>query len=255
MAQSTETGGVIMLKRCITAENRKLHVSPIWVMFFLLPIISAGYGTFNYLQNLEILKDKWYSLWTQHTLFYSMFFFHAMVAVYAAYLWRLEHLGYNWNIIMASPVKTRDLFAAKFVVVAKLALLTHRFVFLLYTFCGKIFAHLSGWPPIELPFFLLRGALGDLAVIAVQLVLSMLIRSFALPVFLALIGGISGIFVSSKGLALLWPYSLMQAGMNANKSKDVLAGGYGLFIAGCVIWLIVIFILADVLLKKKDIRA
>nr|WP_294649411.1 hypothetical protein [uncultured Blautia sp.] len=47
-----------MLKRCITAENRKLHVSPIWVMFFLLPIISAGYGTFNYLQNLEILKDK-----------------------------------------------------------------------------------------------------------------------------------------------------------------------------------------------------
>lgn len=238
MAQSTETGGVIMLKRCITAENRKLHVSPIWVMFFLLPIISAGYGTFNYLQNLEILKDKWYSLWTQHTLFYSMFFFHAMVAVYAAYLWRLEHLGYNWNIIMASPVKTRDLFAAKFVVVAKLALLTHGFVFLLYTFCGKIFAHLSGWPPIELPFFL-RGVLGALAVIAVQLVLSMLIRSFALPVF----------------LALIWPYSLMQAGMNANKSKDVLAGGYGLFIAGCVIWLIVIFILADVLLKKKDVRA
>ena len=227
-----------MLKRCITAENRKLHVSPIWVMFFLLPIISAGYGTFNYLQNLEILKDKWYSLWTQHTLFYSMFFFHAMVAVYAAYLWRLEHLGYNWNIIMASPVKTRDLFAAKFVVVAKLALLTHGFVFLLYTFCGKIFAHLSGWPPIELPFFL-RGVLGALAVIAVQLVLSMLIRSFALPVF----------------LALIWPYSLMQAGMNANKSKDVLAGGYGLFIAGCVIWLIVIFILADVLLKKKDVRA
>lgn len=69
-----------MLKRCIIAENRKLHASPIWVMFFLLPIISAGYGTFNYLQNLEILKDKWYSLWSQHTLFYSIFFFPAMVA-------------------------------------------------------------------------------------------------------------------------------------------------------------------------------
>ncbi|MFR2020841.1 MAG: hypothetical protein ACLS6G_10240 [Christensenellales bacterium] len=33
----------------------------------------AGYGTFNYLQNLEILTDGWYSLWTQHTLFYSLF--------------------------------------------------------------------------------------------------------------------------------------------------------------------------------------
>ena len=30
-----------MLKRCILAENRKLHASPIWAMFFLLPILSA----------------------------------------------------------------------------------------------------------------------------------------------------------------------------------------------------------------------
>ena len=93
-----------MLKRCIIAENRKLHASPIWVIFFVLPLISAGYGTFNYLQNLEILTERWYSLWTQHTLFYSMLFFPAMVSAYAAYLWRLEHLGHNWNLIMASPV-------------------------------------------------------------------------------------------------------------------------------------------------------
>ena len=51
-----------MLKRCIRAENRKLHTSPIWLLFLILPLISAGYGTFNYLQNLEILTDGWYSL-------------------------------------------------------------------------------------------------------------------------------------------------------------------------------------------------
>lgn len=50
-----------MLKRCIIAENRKLHASPIWVIFFVLPLISAGYGTFNYLQNLEILTERWYA--------------------------------------------------------------------------------------------------------------------------------------------------------------------------------------------------
>ena len=94
-----------MLKRCILAENRKLHASPIWAMFFVLPILSATYGTFNYLQNLEILTDGWYSLWTQHTLFYSMLFFPAMVATYAAYLWRLEHLGHNWNLIMQAPYR------------------------------------------------------------------------------------------------------------------------------------------------------
>ena len=177
-----------MLKRCILAENRKLHASPIWAMFFVLPILSATYGTFNYLQNLEILTDGWYSLWTQHTLFYSMFFFPAMAATYAAYLWRLEHLGHNWNLI--SPVPPLDLFAAKFAVMTKLALLTHGFVFALFVFCGKVFAHLPGLPPVTLPLFLLRGLLGALAVIAAQLVLAMVIRSFAVPIFLGLMGGL-----------------------------------------------------------------
>lgn len=244
-----------MLKRCIAAENRKLHASPIWVMFFVLPILSAGYGTFNYLQNLEILRDGWYSLWTQHTLFYSLFFFPAMVAAYAAYLWRLEHLGHNWNFIMAAPVRPLDLFAAKFVVVAKLALLTHGFVFVLYTVCGKVFARLPGWPPVSLPLYLLRGAVGALAVIAAQLVLAMFIRSFAVPIFLGLVGGITGMLAAAKGVSLLWPYALMQAGMNANKSEDMLAGNYGTFFLSCGLWLAVFFGLAGLLLKRRDVKA
>ena len=244
-----------MLLRCIRAENAKLHASPIWAMFFLLPVISAGYGTFNYLQNLEILTDGWYSLWTQHTLFYSMFFFPAMVAVYAAYLWRLEHLGHNWNLIMAAPVRPLDLFAAKFVVVAKLALLTHAFVFCLFVGCGKVFARLPGGPPVQLPLFLLRGAVGALAVITAQLVLAMVIRSFAVPIFLGLLGGISGIFISSKGGALVWPYSLMQAGMNANKGEDMLAGQYLPFFLSCLGWTAVLFLIANLLLRKRDVKA
>ena len=216
---------------------------------------TVTYGTFNYLQNLEILTDGWYSLWTQHTLFYSMLFFPAMVATYAAYLWRLEHLGHNWNLIMASPVPPLDLFAAKFAVVTKLALLTHGFVFALFVFCGKVFAHLPGLPPVTLPLFLLRGLLGALAVIAAQLVLAMVIRSFAVPIFLGLLGGILGIFAGSKGFSLLWPYALMQAGMNANKSEDALAGSYGMFFLSCAFWLAAMFLLAWGLLRKRDVKA
>ena len=244
-----------MLKRCIRAENRKLHASPIWLMFLILPVISAGYGTFNYLQNLEILTDGWYSLWTQHTLFYSMFFFPAMVAAYAAYLWRLEHLGHNWNLIMAAPIRPMCLFAAKFVVVAKLALLTQAFVFALYVFCGKAFAHFPGWPPAELPLFLLRGALGALAVIAAQLVLSMIIRSFAVPIFLGLLGGIAGMLAGAKGYSLLWPYALMQMGMNANKSEDVLSGRYVPFLLSCMLWTAGMFAAAWLAMKKRDVKA
>ena len=177
------------------------------------------------------------------------------VGAYAAYLWRLEHLGHNWNLIMAMPVRPLDLFTAKFVVVAKLALLTHGYVFALFVVCGKLFAHLPGFPPATLPLYLLRGALGALAVIAAQLVLAMVIRSFAVPIFLALLGGISGMLAGSKGLSLFWPYCLMQMGMNANKQEDVLSGAYLPFFVSCLLWLAALFLLAWLLLRKRDVKA
>ena len=56
------------------AERLKLRHSPMWLAFFLLPLIPAFFGTVNYLGNLELLDDLWYSLWTQHTLFSCYFF-------------------------------------------------------------------------------------------------------------------------------------------------------------------------------------
>ena len=244
-----------MLKHCIAAENRKLHGSPIWLLFFIMPLISAAYGTFNYLQNLEILHERWYSLWTQHTLFYSMLFFPAMVAAYAAYLWRLEHTGHNWNLIMAAPVRPMAVFTAKFWVVFKLTLLTQGWELALFVFCGKVFARFPDWPPVELVVFSLRGAVGALAVIAAQQLLAMVIRSFAVPIFLAIVGGIAGMLLGSKGYSLLWPYCLMQAGMNANHSQDILAGQGLQFLASSAGWLAVLFLLAKLLLEKRDVNA
>lgn len=244
-----------MFKRCLIAENRKLHASPIWIMFFVLPIISASYGTFNYLQNLGILTEAWYSLWTQHTLFYALFFYPAMVGVYAAYLWRLEHQGHNWNLIMSTPVRPLALFFAKYIVVIKLVLLTQVLVFGLYVFCGKVFAHLPGWPPLDTFLFMLRGLVGGQCVIALQLLLSMLIRSFAVPVFIGLAGGVVGMLAASKGIGLAFPYALMQVGMNSNKSEDILAGSYGGFILASLVWLLLFVGLAQLLLTRRDVRS
>ena len=184
-----------------------------------------------------------------------MLFFPAMVAAYAAYLWRLEHLGHNWNLIMAAPVPPLDLFFAKFCVVCKLALLTQVWELTLFVACGKLFARFGDWPPVELVVFALRGTLGALAVIAAQLLLAMVIRSFAVPIFLAIVGGIAGMLLGSKGYSLLWPYCLMQAGMNANRSEDVLAGQAVQFAAASALWLAAMFVIAYLLLKERDVKA
>ena len=90
---------------------------------------------------------------------------------------------------------------------------------------------------------------------AAQLVLAMLIRSFAVPIFLGLVGGIVGMLLGSKGFALLWPYCLMQQGMNANRSEDVLAGNLLPFSAACIGWLAAAFVIANVVLEKRDVKA
>ena len=63
-----------MLRLCVKAENKKLRHFVIWAACILIPIIPAIMGTFNYQQNLGILTGKWYSLWSQLSLFYASFF-------------------------------------------------------------------------------------------------------------------------------------------------------------------------------------
>lgn len=244
-----------MLIRCIQAENRKLRRSVIWLVFLVVPVISAVYGTFNYMMNLELLKNGWYDLWTQHTLFYALFFYAPLIGVYASYLWRLEHFGHNWNVIMTAPVRPFQLFFAKFCVVTKMALLTQGWVFLLYLLGGKLAAGLDGFPPPEVIFWLLRGVLGGLAVIALQLLLSMVIRNFALPVLIALGGGIVGLLLTSRDAGLCWPYALMLLGMNSNQVEDALTGNVLPFLISCAVFVAICFLLANCILVKTDTNA
>ena len=244
-----------MLLRCIRAENQKLHGAPIWLVFLVVPLISCLYGSYNFLQNLGLLSFTWYNLWTQHTLFYTLFFFAPMVGVYAAYLWRLEHLGHNWNLIMAAPVPPVDLFIAKFLAVAKVTLFTQGWVFVLYVVCGKLWAGLPGWPPLQVAVWLVRGVVGSFSIIALELLIAMLIRSFAVPVLFGLAGGVSGMLMASKGFGMVWPFALMQMGMNSNKSEDVLAGSGGVFWAACLIWTGLLFAAAAALLRARDVKA
>jgi len=175
--------------------------------------------------------------------------------VYASYLWRLEHRGHNWNLIMTAPVRPFCLYFAKFWVVAKLAVLTQGWLLTLFIIGGKFGAGLNGFPPLEIVLWLLRGAIGGLAIVALQLLLSMVIRNFALPVLIALGGSVAGLLAAGKNLGLFWPYSLMILGMNSNHTEDVMGGGIWGFSLSCGVFLAATLLLANGFLTKKDINA
>ena len=241
-----------MLLRCLRAELIKFRRSPVWLAFVVLPIFPAILGTMNYLGNLGLLRSEWYSLWSQHTLFSSMFFLPALLGVFCAWQWRLEHTDHNWNQAMTAPVPARDLYLAKLILAAGVSFLAQAAIGALFVLSGKL-AGLTDPIPPELPGWLFFGGLGGAAVCALQLYLSLVIRAFAIPVAIALVGGIAGLMLTSQGLGYAFPYSLLCLGMRAN--NPTMALDLGPFLLGCGVYNLVCFVLAVRYLGRKDVTA
>lgn len=243
-----------MLTRCVISEIRKLRHSLILPACLLIPVIPAVMGTFNYLQNQEILHADWYSLWTQITLFYACLFYSPLIGLYCSYLWRLEHRHHNWNMIMTVPVPVSHIFISKLMITLSISLITQLWIGALYIISGKL-AGIQGMCPPQIIFWLLRGLLGTVPICAFQLLLSMKIRSFSVPVGIALAGSLGGMILINNGKGLLFPYSLMLLGMNSNKTIDAMAGNFSSFLLSLLIFSAIFCLISVWLLKHRDICA
>ncbi len=239
-----------MLARVIMAEYLKLKKSKILLAFFILPIISAVFGTANYLQNLQILKNGWYSLWTQHTLFLSYFFLPVLIGLIVAFSFKLEQN--SWNTFASAPVKRKYLILGKFVVCVFFATLALVLVAVLYLLSG-FYSKLEGMP-VQILMWILRGMLGVLAVVAVQILISLVIKNFAIPVGLAFMFGIMGLMLISIGTWQISPYTLVAVGLNSNGSGDLQSDNLIMYIVLSVIFTISALTIASIILTKRDIK-
>ena len=240
-----------MILRALHAECIKGKHAPVWLAFIVLPLIPAGLGTANYLGNLSLLKSSWYSLWTQHTLFASFFFLPALLAVYCAWQWRLEHSDHNFNSFLTAPVPAWTLYLGKLIPAIAVSVLAQAIIGVLFVISGKLAGINDPLPP-ELLGWLLCGALGSVAVCAVQLFLSLLIRSFAIPVALGLLGGIAGLMVTAQGWGMYFPYSLLAVGMRANNPNLEIDVGQLALSSG--LFKLIFAVLTVYLLASRDVN-
>lgn len=243
-----------MFLRALRAERMKLHHSPVWLAFLILPVLPAVMGTFNYLQNISILQKQWYSLWTQHTLFSCYFFLPAIIGVYCSYLFRLEHLNHNWNAVMTAPIPVSYVYLAKLISASAMVLLTQAWIGVLFLISGRLCGLNMPIPP-ELTEWLFYGFIGGSVICAFQLCLSLVIRSFAVPAGIALIGGISGLAAMAKGYGIWFPYSLLSLGMRANQPGGAMQCSTEQFILSTLFYLGFCIIFAVVWLKKREVVA
>lgn len=242
-----------MLLKLIRMEQMKLKRSPVWLAFLLMPVLPALLGTLNYLGNIEILQSEWYSLWTQHTLFTDYFFLPIMIGIYCSYIMRQEENNRNWNKVLTMPVSRNKIFIVKLICVSLMIFLSEIWIGALFVISGKVIGMTAAIPFDKLIIWCLFGTLGGTVMAAIQLMLSLFIKSFALPVGIALGGGLSGLLFLAKDLGHIWPYSLMAYGMNSNAPQELIKSGYAPFIITCLAYIGVFMMISNVILTKKDI--
>ena len=208
--------------RSISAEWLKLRHSRMSLILALLPILSLLIGCANYYLNRDVLNNGWYSLWTQVSLFYAEFFLPVLIAICCSYVCRLEHLNRNWNLVLTSPVSVASVYLAKWITVSLFILFAQALFLGLYWLVGTLLS-LSGSLPVETIGWTMRGWYASLSIIALQLGLSLQIRSFATPIGISLCAALIGLGLYVAKLGIGYPFSLLTIGMSV-LSQDKLTG-------------------------------
>ncbi|MCM3039132.1 ABC transporter permease [Paenibacillus motobuensis] len=243
-----------MLIRCIRAEQLKLRHSRMWLILAALPVLAVLIGCANYYLNQSALQNGWYSLWTQVSLFYGEFFLPVLIAICCAYVCRLEHLNKNWNMVMSAPVSAWHVFISKLVIVSILILTVQMLFLALYCSAGLLLGLRQHFPP-ETFGWIVRGWVASTMLSAIQLLLSMRIRSFAVPIGISVCAVFIGLGMYVLKIGLYFPYSLLTIGMGVLSQESLtVADTIRFFIMNCLFTLLASAIAVQ-LLKNSDVIA
>ena len=222
-ASGREHGGFVSL---LIAEAIKLKRSSAWVVAVLVPLLAVITGTFNLYGNRETIPQNWVSLTSQMTLFYSMMFCPLGVALLASAVWRVEHRGTSWNAMRTTPHSPIAVALAKTLVIF-VPVLAMQVVFMVLAWISGTFIMGLG-PAMPLVFIVadLLAIVGALPLIAMQSLLSMLMRSFAAPVAVAFVGCViaTGLEASQSPLAYGVPQGILSMTLLLGSSAMSTAG-------------------------------
>jgi len=246
----------------VRAEFLKLKRSLSWAVVVLLPLMAVITGVTNTLASGQQLGEGWHTLWMRVVVFYGLFPLAVGVAVLASLVWRVEHQGGNWNALMGSKVSSFDVVVAKTAVLVSLAAALQAVLMGGVILAGKLVFALPGVLPPR--YFLVSVVIivACLPVAALQSGLSMLMRSFAAPVAVALLGATAGTFllmVRLDTLSMILPYGLVSRATQLGTgtfadSGTVTPAAVAVLVAAALALTAAVVAVAAAILDRLDIR-
>ncbi|MEQ3346019.1 ABC transporter permease [Peptoniphilus senegalensis] len=172
-------------------ELKKLKLFSLLITILLIPLLANIFGTINYLQNQEVLRNKWESLWTQTSLFYFMFFIIPLISIIVSSLWSVEHKA-GLKLIRSSPLKNINFIMAKSFIAFIIIAFTQIYFLLLFVLSGKFICgfNIEG---LGLYFYYVGiSILSSLPIISIMNYLSLKTKSLGLIVLISVLISIFG---------------------------------------------------------------
>lgn len=180
-------------------EFKKLKLFSLLTTILIIPLLANIFGTINYLQNQEILKNKWESLWTQTSLFYFMFFIIPLIAIIVSSLWSVEHKA-GLKLIRTSPIKNISFIMSKSIVALILISLCQIYFIILFIMSGKFICgfKIEG---LSLYFYYIGiSILSSIPIISIMNYLSLKFKSLGLIVLISILISIFGFALVAQNI-------------------------------------------------------
>ena len=247
--------------RSVCAEFMKLRRSLVWVVVVALPVVSVVLGSATTLSTGRELDDGWHTLWLRVVVFQGLFPLALGIAVLASLLWRVEHRGGNSTALRAAPVSALEIFTGKVAVLGILLATLQVVQIVAVAAAGTLVFGLPGTLPAR--YLLISGVitLAGLPLAAVQTALSMVMRSFAAPVAVALTGATASVLLllSKVDAAIIAvPYALLgratQLGTGVLADDEPLTTAITTVVGAAVLFTVLIAGASAILLDRRDVR-
>ena len=155
---------------------------------------------------------------------------------------------------MTTPVSRPTIFIAKLVVLTKSILTAQVLLMVFIIIVGKVVFRFEQPIPINMLWWLFMGWFSALSVGAVQLYLSMRIRSFAVPVGLAVCLSVGGLAFHIAGLSEIFPYSQIILGLSS-QDEALPIDSITTLVPMVLVYTVLFAVLATHHLKKADVVA
>lgn len=174
-----------------------------------------------------------------------------MLGIYCSYLISIERANHNWNKVLSMPVPVWQVFLSKLIISSFMLIISEIWIGVLFIVSGNL-AGIDSALPSELLVWLGCGTLGGIVLVSAQLLVSLIIKNFAAPVGIALIGGLSGFSRAGKRFRPYIPifaYGVWNEFQCASASNG---RGYLNFTLTCIIYIVIFTTIGSVYLSVKE---